>query len=288
MPHPADQLIEAIRIKRAPVCVGIDPVIERLPGELSLKKTPTDAEAADAIAKFCGEVLDAVAPHVPAVKFQAACFERYHAAGVDVLYQLMSKAKSLGVVVIYDGKRGDIGVTAEHYAAAVIGYADWVTANSYLGADGLTPFLDAGLGVFALVRTSNPTGGVIQEQELASGGTVAEAVAKSMHSLSMKFMGETGVSALGAVIGATNPDAAARLRSIMPKQIFLVPGYGAQGGGVDDVLPYFESGGRNAIITASRSVMYAYEKDGGADWKSAIARAASQLADEIGSALLTC
>lgn len=281
MAHPADRLIEAIEKKNAPVCVGIDPVLERLPGDLRAKSGSDDAAAAQAIHQFCDGVLEAVAPHVPAVKFQSACFERYHAPGVDVLYQLMTKAQSLGLIVIYDGKRGDIGVTAEHYAAAVKGYADWVTANSYLGEDGLTPFLDAGLGVFALVRTSNPSGGAIQEEKLSNGETVAERVAQLMNDLSKKYIGKSGCSALGAVIGATNPQSAAHLRNLMPNQMFLVPGFGAQGGGVNDVLPCFESGGQNAIITASRSVLYAFEKATTADWKTAINEAAQQFAEEV-------
>lgn len=285
MAHPADRLIEAIEAKNAPVCVGIDPVFERLPGELRINGTPNDATAAQAIKLFCNDVLEAVAPHVPAVKFQSACFERYHAPGIDVLYQVMAKARSLGLVVIYDGKRGDIGVTAEHYAAAVKDSADWVTANSYLGEDGLTPFLDAGLGAFALVRTSNPSGATIQEEKLSTGETVAEHVAALMNDLSKKYIGPTGTSALGAVVGATNPQSAARLRTLMPNQMFLVPGYGAQGGGVNDVLPCFETGGRNAIITASRSVLYAFQKNGPSDWKTAVGGAARRFADEVAQGL---
>ena len=283
MAHPADLLTEAIEAKRAPVCVGIDPVIERMPPKLAAAARVEGPAAV--IEKFCDGVLEAVAAHVPAVKFQSACFERYHAAGIDALYRLMAKARSLGLVVIYDGKRGDIDITAEHYAAAVAGHADWVTANSYLGMDGLTPFLEAGLGVFALVRTSNPSGATIQQEKLAGGLTLAELVAALLSERAENYLGARGCSALGAVVGATDRSTAAKLRAIMPGQMFLVPGYGAQGGGVDDVLPCFERGGRHAIVTASRSVLYAYEKSAAVDWKLSVATAARDFAREVERAI---
>ena len=228
---------------------------------------------------------EAVAEHVPAVKFQSACFERYHEPGIAALNNCIAAARASGLMIIFDGKRGDIGITAEHYAAAARGHAHWVTANSYLGDDGLVPLLDAGLGVFALVRTSNPSAGALQNQKLADGRTVAESVAAQVHELSVQYVGTGGVSALGAVVGATDPESAGRLRDLLGGQMILVPGYGAQGGGVQDVLPCFENGKHNALVTASRSVIYAYEKSASADrWQHAIADAARRFADDVGTA----
>lgn len=284
--HPGDTLVGAIETMRAPVCVGIDPVLSRLPAVLRPSDSHINTEsAASSIEAYCVDVLDAVAGHVPAVKFQSACFERYRGPGVNVMHRCMSRARDQGLIVIYDGKRGDIGITAEHYAAAVAGSADWVTANSYLGVDALIPLLDAGLGVFALVRTSNPSGASVQSQQLADGRTVAEMIAAQLHELSTQFVGLDGVSALGAVVGATDPESAGRLRGLLAHQMILVPGYGAQGGGVDEVAPCFENGGRNAIVTASRSVIYAYEDQGDqSNWQSAVANAARQFADDVGRA----
>jgi orotidine-5'-phosphate decarboxylase len=307
--HPADRLLAAISSARAPVCVGLDPVVEKLPAELA----PRDASPAACVGgihAFTLAVLDAVASagDVPCVKFQSACFERYGHRGVASLEELIAAAKSRGMEVILDAKRGDIGITASHYAAAAFGdignpalragapgsesraTADWITINSYLGLDGIEPFLrsDTG-GAFALARTSNPGGDALQQLRLEGGGTFAEAVARMIAAAGAKHVGERGYSALGAVVGATKSSEAARLRELMPQQIFLVPGYGAQGAGADDVLPCFqrpanESGPlTGAIVTASRSVIYAFRGDD-ADWRNAIARAARAFADEIGAA----
>ncbi len=287
--HPADRLLNAIDARRAPICVGLDPVLERLPNAVA-----PDAEPIERIRAFCLGVLRAVAEYVPCVKPQSACFERYRdgGRGVTVLNEVIVEAKRLGMEVILDAKRGDIGVTAEHYAAMAFGEgddadtADWITINSYLGADGITPFLKPGRGAFALVRTSNPGGDLLQSQALASGGTVADAVAALVHEIGAGSIGERGYSALGAVVGATRPEDATRLRRTMPRQLFLVPGYGAQGGGAKDVLPCFHEDGTGAVITASRSVIYAFDpKD--QDWMKGVAGAARSMIDEIRAALNT-
>ncbi|MHC4993314.1 MAG: orotidine-5'-phosphate decarboxylase [Planctomycetota bacterium] len=253
--HAADRLLDAIERRAAPVCVGLDPVIERLPDVLR------DHPGGDvgALAAFTSAVLDAVADHAPCVKMQSACFERYGPAGVAALEEAMAHAHQCGLEVVLDAKRGDIGISAAHYAAAAFGTgeigaparADWLTVNSYLGPDAIEPFLASGRGVFALVRTSNPGSDVIQALPLADGRRVAEAVAAMVGELGHGTVGRRGYSALGAVVAATKPQDTAALRTIMPEQVFLVPGFGAQGGTVDDVLPCFRSDGTGAIVTAS-------------------------------------
>ena len=289
--HAADSLMDAVDRLAAPVCVGIDPVVARLPEGLR-QADDTTISVAEAIGSFTLHLLDAVAGRVPCVKLQSACFERYGHAGVKVLGECIAAARQRGLVVILDAKRGDIGISAEHYAAAVFGDGagrgddarpDWLTINSYLGEDGIRPFLGAGRGAFALVRTSNPGGDAVQGQRLADGRTVAESIAAVVASIGEDFVGPGGYSSLGAVVAATRPEDAASLRRLMPRQIFLVPGFGAQGGGVADVLPCFSAEGRGAIITASRSVIYAFE-DGKGGWAAGVAEAAERFADEIGRA----
>ncbi len=289
--HAADRLCQAIAQRAAPVCVGIDPVVERLPDSLQ-PGDATIASAVDAIGSFSRHVLNTVAPHVPCVKFQSACFERYGSSGVHMLELLVSEAQQQDLIIILDGKRGDIGVSADHYAAAVFGprpdkagpaHPDWVTVNGYFGKDGICPFLQPGCGVFVMVRTSNPGGDQLQQLQLADGSTLAQQVARMVADIGSQSVGEFGYSALGAVVGATKSEDATKLREIMPQQIFLVPGFGAQGGTVDDVRCCFDGKGLGAIVTASRSVIYAFDDDS-TIWVKAIGEAAEQFADEVGHA----
>ncbi|MBI1373998.1 MAG: orotidine-5'-phosphate decarboxylase [Phycisphaera sp.] len=305
MAHFVDTLLDRIEDKGAPVCVGIDPVLERMPKSLLDDVRGDGGEALDAVADFVLVVLDAVADHVPAVKFQSACFERYGAEGVAIYEQLIGEARRAGLVVIGDVKRGDIGSTAAHYAHATMidppceddvdddersAAADAVTVNSYFGLDGLSPFCDLaaaeGKGVFALVRTSNPGGDAIQSLPLADGRTVAEAVGALVAEIGSdsRYVGQSGYSLLGAVVGATKPGDATRLRAIMPRQLFLVPGFGAQGGSADDVRACFNADGAGALITASRSITYAYEAAGTGDshdWPAAIEAAAIDMKRQV-------
>lgn len=293
MEHFSDRLLNAIGRKGSPVCVGIDPVYERLPVDLRQRiEGPRTALAA--INEYCSAVLDAVADAVPAVKFQSACFERFRDEGVETLYSLIADANDLGLVVILDAKRGDIGFSADHYAAGIFepwvdrdelaprhATPDAVTINCYLGQDGIEPFCRDGRGAFVLVRTSNPGGDAIQLARLEGGQSVAEHVAGIVDQISRQHMGTLGYSDLGAVVGATKRDEIASLRLLMPHCIFLVPGYGAQGGGADDVKACFNKDGRGAIITASRSVIFAYEKDADRPWADAVAEAAHRFAQEV-------
>ena len=294
MLHFADRLSQAVAAKQAPICVGLDPVYERLPA--SLQQQPDTPQArVQAIIQFCIGVLQAVAPHVPAVKPQSACFERYGWQGVQACEQIIVEAQKLGLIVILDGKRGDIGISSEHYAAGLLTdrphapAADALTVNSYLGADGLEPFIKTasagGKGLFALVRTSNPGGDALQGLKLVDGRSVAEATAMLMAQAGAAYRGTSGYSLLGAVVGATKAEDAVRLREIMSEQIFLVPGFGAQGGKADDVRACFKKDGTGAIITASRSVLFAYEKPATSDWQGAVAAAAVQMKQQIAAIL---
>jgi orotidine-5'-phosphate decarboxylase len=277
--HFADRLLEQCRIKGAPVCVGIDPVIDRLPPDVQ------GDDPIDAIRRWTAGVIEAVAPHVPCVKIQSACYERYHAPGVAVYDEAIALAQRAGLIVIGDAKRGDIGISARHYAHA--NTADALTVNSYLGGDSLEPFIETaaerGGGLFALVRTSNPGGDALQALRLEDGRTVADAVADMIAQLGEGYVGSSGYSLLGAVVGATKRDDAARLRQRMAKQLFLVPGFGAQGGTADDVKACFNDDGQGAIITASRSVIYPSEP--AASWRQAVANAAKLLNQQIAEIL---
>ena len=266
-------MCSAIDRAGVPLCVGIDPVPERLPDALQ------SLDAVDACRLFCEGIIDAVAPVAASVKFQSACFERFGFKGLELLGQLRNHAHESNLQVILDAKRGDIGISAEHYAVAVTadGPCDWVTVNPYLGVDGIEPFLDAGLGVFCLVRTSNPSGDAIQQQQLSDGRTVAESIAELLHTLGQNYLGPSGWSSLGVVVGATKQDEALSLRNRMQNQIFLMPGIGAQGATPEMVSGCFADG-HGALATASRSVIYPTPET---DWQADIARAAKALALEL-------
>lgn len=285
----ADRLLAACDAK-APVCVGLDPVVERLPDALSGGGSP-----ADAFESFCRQVVDAVAPHVAAVKPQWACFERLGPKGVAVCHRLVEYAKQQGLIVVSDAKRGDIGISSDHYAKALLAGdagADALTVSPYLGSDALEPFVkvaaDDGKGLFVLVRTSNPGSDDLQNLPLAGGGTVAQAVGAMVHTLGQGsgLVGELGYSSIGAVVGATKPDDLATMRQAMPRAIFLLPGVGAQGGDVASLSPCFDAKGRGGLITASRSVLYAFADDADSQqWATVVADAASQLADQVRAAI---
>lgn len=286
MSHFADRLLEQCRAKGAPVCVGLDPVLERLPASID-RSNP-----AEAIEQFCRGVIDAVGPSVPAVKPQSACFERYGATGVEVFHRVVQYAKSAGLVVVSDAKRGDIGTSSAHYAAGLLAGdagCDALTVNGYLGGDGLEPFMDVaqrdGRGLFVLVRTSNPGGDAVQTLRLADGRTVAEAVGDVVAELGARCVGASGYSNVGMVVGATKPADAKAIRERYPQQLFLVPGYGAQGGGAEDVRACFKPDGTGALITASRSVIYAFTGAAGEAWTDGVAAAAQALRDDVAGIL---
>ncbi|QDU33327.1 Orotidine 5'-phosphate decarboxylase [Poriferisphaera corsica] len=298
--HFADKFYEAAAAKGAPVCVGIDPVFSKMPKKLTggADVPDDDQHAAEVFEKYTVALLEAVAPYTPIVKPQLACFERYHAAGFVAYHNIVQAAQGLGIMVLADGKRGDIGISSDHYANGLLGSpdgADALTVNPYLGMDGVEPFVKLaaaeGKGIFALVRTSNPGSDGIQSHELADGRTVAQMVADEVFRFGRgdkAYIGDCGYSLLGAVVGATKSSDAKDLRERMSEQIFLVPGFGAQGGTADDVRACFNENGTGAIITASRSVIYAYMNGDGSqqdDWKSAIAAGAKDLNEQIAAIL---
>jgi orotidine-5'-phosphate decarboxylase len=260
------------------VCVGLDPVLDRLPSAIGA------SDPVDRIRSFSLGVVDAVSEIAACLKVQSACYERYGAAGVGVVSDIIRAAGERDLPVILDAKRGDIGITARHYAAAAFGGAghgaDWLTVNGYLGGETVEPYLERG-GVFVLVRTSNSGSGELQQLALADGRTVSEAMADIVAALAAPRIGPGGWSDVGAVVGATHPAEAASLRARMPGVICLVPGIGAQGGRMEDVADLCGPDGHGALFTASRSIIYADPKSGH-DWLVAIRDAASALSDASG------
>lgn len=283
----ADRLCAAIERLDAPACVGLDPVVEQLPDDLRRRATDDDAAAA-MIERFSVGVLDAVRGVVPAVKVQSACYERFGAPGYAAMERVCAHASRARLLVVLDAKRGDIGVSARHYAHAAFGRigADALTVSPYLGSDTLEPMAPGiaaeypDRGLFVLVRTSNPGSDGVQNQRLADGRTVAQAMGAMVASLGERSVGASGYSSVGAVVAATKPDDARAMREAMPRQIFLVPGFGAQGGTVETVRALFHEGRRGALITASRSVIFAFEP-GEKDWTGAIADAAKHFVEEL-------
>lgn len=293
----ADRLLTAIREKGSPVCVGLDPRFDCLPDSLRAG-ADSEADRLAAIETFCREVLQAVAPIVPAVKPQSAYFEVYRGEGVKLYFDLVRQAKDLGLLVIGDVKRNDIGSTAAAYAEAHLAgeqTPDAITVNGYLGSDGIAPFVDVaardGKGLFVLVRTSNPSAANTQDFANADGEKFYEHLARQVAELgdAEGLLGESGYSSIGAVVGATWPQEARQLRRIMPRQLFLVPGYGAQGATAEDCAASFKQDRTGAIVNASRSVIYAHQREEyrGLDWPEAVAKAAKTFARDIADAVGT-
>ena len=305
-----DRLVEAIRRKGTPVCVGIDPVFEMLPDEVAGAAGDRDANdyeaVIDAIFAFTTRVLKVVAPLVPCVKFQSAYFEKYLWEGVEAYYSLIQEAAELGLVVIGDVKRGDIGSTASAYAAGHLAdppfgdlddvvVPDAITVNPMLGMDTLEPFVqtarDFGKGLFVLVRTSNPGSAALQDVKLHDGRTWSEALADHVRELAAGegLVGAGGYSAVGAVVGATQPHTMRSLRRRLPQSIFLLPGYGAQGATADMTREAFQNG-EGALVSASRSILYAhrepkYAEQFGGDWERCVAQAVRDMRDDLAAIL---
>lgn len=247
----------------------------------------------------CRSLIDATAEACVAVKPQLARFEVLGSAGWAVLLEVMAHARGKGLMVIADGKRGDIDVTAKAYAGALIGGidtpyghidglgADLVTVNPLMGADAVEPFLGAaraaGAGVLVLVRTSNPGAADFEDLELAGGGHVWERIARTVDALGRANVGAGGLSDVGAVVGATAPEHLTRARELMPSATFLLPGIGAQGGRVEALAPVFAPGRAGGLISASRSIAGAYRADGGEP--AAAARAEAERLREAAWAL---
>ncbi len=295
----ADRLAEAAA-RTAPVVVGLDPRLERLPSPLTrglagLEGAAWREAAAAAVQAWSEAVVGAVAGVVPAVKPQSAFYEQLGAPGFAALEATCRAAREAGLLVILDAKRGDIGSTAEAYARATLDpggplEADAVTLSPYLGRDSVAPFLERcdryGRGLFVLARTSNPGGGDLQR---LGEPPVSMAVAGWVRRWNEDRLGKHGYGPVGAVVGATVPEEAGALRAAMPGAWLLVPGYGAQGGGAADTLPCFHEGGRGALVNSSRGVTFAgpgEEREYDLNPGAVIRRRAAALAADIGGMFL--
>lgn len=278
MQNFSDRLIAAIKAKGTAACVNLDPVLSKLPTAIRAKARPDDSDSAiAAIAEYAQAIIEIVAPLVPIVKINSAYFEAYQSRGAALYQDLIGYAKRCAdLVVIGDVKRGDIGHTAEMYACGHLGdpqgetkgefNPDAITISGYFGEDGVKPFVDAaarhGRGVFILVRTSNPSAASVQDVAVSDGRKLHELIAAQVEQWSRHpgMLGEGGYSSVGAVVATRTPSDAARLRALMPRCFFLVPGYGAQGGTAEDFRPYFNRDGSGAIVAAGRSVIFAHER----------------------------
>ena len=289
----ADRLAESVERKRSQLVVGLDPRLELLPVELRGEAVDGRAAAAHAYMRFCCGIVDAVAPYVVAVKPQLAFFEALGADGLAAFERVCAYARDAGLLVVADGKRGDIGSTARAYAAAYLEpreaappLADSLTVNTYLGGDSVEPFLQAcrlhGAGIFCLVRTSNAGAADVQELTLSDGRPVWQQVAEQVAAWGADLVGDRGLSSVGAVVGATVPRAVAEARKLLPRSVLLLPGVGAQGAGPADVARAFTSGPASALVTASRSVIYAY-RSGSEEWRTAAGAEAARLRADVWS-----
>jgi len=310
--HFGDRLCEAVKSKSTPLMVGLDPVYNRLPAAIRNHRQMNDefdlAAAVDATFDFCTGVLRTVSPLVAAVKLNIAYFEKYLWEGVEIYYSLISEADELGLEVIGDVKRGDIGHTAECYAAAHLQNPeltgledvicpDAITVNGFAGAEGIVPFADMaaeqGKGIFVWVRASNPTAAVIQDFADPAGVKMYEKLAQVVADIAGqdKYIGSSGYSNVGMVIAGTSPEATTSLREQYPRIWMLVPGFGTQGASAADCVRFCNSDGTGALINASRSIIYAYEKPQykqqfGDNWQKCIEQAAVDAKIELSKAKL--
>lgn len=277
-----DRLIEKIIEMGNPTVVGLDPKLDYVPEFIQKEAFAENGAdlrgAAHAIWRFNKAIIDEICDIVPAIKPQSAYYEMYGYHGVKALYKTISYAKKKGMFVIVDGKRNDIGATMEAYSAAYLGStnvkgaefegfgADALTVNGYLGTDGITPLTDLckknDKGIFVLVKTSNKSSGELQDRTLDDGKTVYQTMAEMCEKWGEDSIGKYGYSAVGAVVGATYPEQLEEMRKKHPHTFFLVPGYGAQGGGAEGVAKGFDEKGLGAIVNSSRAIMCAYQKEG--------------------------
>jgi orotidine-5'-phosphate decarboxylase len=311
--HFSDRLFDAVKTKKTCLVVGLDPVYSRLPSSIRNHRQMNDefdADAAvDAIFDFCTQTMRIVAPMVPAVKINIAFFEKYLWEGLETYYALISEADDLGLEVIGDVKRGDISHTATAYASAhlenpeLAGLEDTlapdaITINGYMGSDGIEPFADVasqqGKGVFVLVRTSNPSAAAIQDFSDSQGKKMYEKIAEIVDQIANQpeHIGKNGYSDIGMVVGGTAPEVTSALRRDYDKVWFLVPGYGSQGAEAVDCIRFCKPDGSGALVNASRSIIYAYEKPKfkdqfGDDWKRCIEQAVIDAKVDLANAMQT-
>lgn len=306
-----DQLINRIQKTQAPIVVGLDPQLKFIPEEILAKAFREHGEtlegAAAAILAFNKGIVDAVCDLVPAVKPQIAMYEQFGVPGIRAFADTVAYCHEKGLLVIGDVKRGDIGSTSGAYALAHLGKVkvgsrliapfdeDFATVNPYLGSDGVQPFVDVcknnDKGIFVLVKTSNPSSGEFQDQEI-KGTPLYEKVGRKVHEWGAAVTGDSGYSEVGAVVGATYPEMGKKLRKIMPNNYILVPGYGAQGGRGKDLVNFFNEDGLGAIVNSSRGIIAAWQKEeyisfGPEGYADAARQAVLDMKEDIGKALGT-
>lgn len=302
-----DRMIEGIRRTGNPTVAGLDPKLSYIPAYIREQAFAEHGEtlegAAAAILTYNKGLIDALCDIVPAVKPQAAYYEMYGWPGVKTLVETIAYAKEKGMFVITDGKRNDIGTTMEAYATAHLGQTavgsqmftafggDALTVNGYLGSDGIRPLLgvcrEQDAGIFVLVKTSNPSSGELQDREI-DGKSVYRTMGDKCEAWGEELPGKYGYSGVGAVVGATYPEQLLELRAALPHTYFLVPGYGAQGGGAKDVAGAFDKDGLGAIVNSSRGILCAWQKEEGCapeDYAGAARREALRMKKDITSVL---
>jgi orotidine-5'-phosphate decarboxylase len=303
--HFADALVTRVRELGHPLCGGLDPHLDLIPplfrrGSMS----PRDPHTVASVEAFLIAVIDRLAGRVAVVKPQIAFFEQLGWRGLQLLEKLVAKARGLDLMVLLDAKRGDIGSTADGYVRAYLAAdaampVDAITLNPYLGLDTLAPFANAAeknaRGLFVLAKTSNPGSGDFQDQLLAGEGaqhvSLFEAVAERLAPVAERLVGpQTGWSSLGVVMGATYPEQTDGVRQRLPKSLFLVPGYGSQGGAAGDAVRGFVPGPmglEGGIVNSSRAILFPGDgnTDDAAQWESAIDRALDSAVTELGEAV---
>ena len=302
-------LIEKIKKTNAPICVGLDPMLDYIPSHILNKAIEEEGKVnlnavANAVFEYNKGIIDATYDLIPSVKPQIAMYEQFGIKGLEAFLKTVKYAKEKGLVVIGDIKRGDIGSTSTAYATGHIGKVnikgeildtfdeDIVTVNPYLGTDGVKPFIDVckeeNKGIFVLVKTSNPSSGEFQDR-LVDGRPLYEIVGEKVAEWAELHMGNE-YSYVGAVVGATYPEMGRILRDIMPKSYILVPGYGAQGGKGKDLVHFFNKDGLGAIVNSSRGIIGAYQQEkyealGEEGFAEAARRAVLDMKEDIASAL---
>ncbi len=297
-----DKLIEKIVDLQNPTCVGLDTSFSYLPEDMRNGISSFD-DAAEAIAEFNMNVIDKVCDVVPSVKVQIAYYEMYGHAGLQAFEYTVNYAKGRGLIVIADCKRNDIGSTAGCYSSAYLGKtdvngkllrafaADMLTVNGYLGYDGIKPFVNDikayDKSIFALVKTSNPSSGEFQNLKLDNGQYVYEKMGELVSEWGKDSIGMYGYSEVGAVVGATHPEEAGRLRAQLPHTFFLIPGYGAQGGSAEMLKVCFDKNGLGGVVNSSRGIICAYrdQRYSGMNYAEAARAACIDMQQDIVSAI---
>lgn len=300
MKYFIDQLQQKIEEKNSRICVGLDPHLELLPKNVMAPELLNDLESnkreiSEAVFKFNQNLIDAVADMTAVVKPQMAFYEKLGIPGMEALWQTIAYAKSKGLIILLDGKRNDIGSTAKAYAESYLEQnqiaADSITINPYLGKDGVLPFLEnKEKGAFALLRTSNPSAVDLQDLKLDDGRTVYQAVGDFLQELGSDYIGDCGYSNLAAVVGATYPKELKEIRAQLKSVFFLIPGFGAQGGGALDIKAGFDQAGRGAVVNSSRGINFAYRKEeynnfGAENYAKAARAAAEKMKNDINNVL---